>query len=78
MVRCPKACPAHAGIVVVPQQFFRRSKAQLLCINHNSNDLDMVESSHGERPSLTIRLGLETPLTQTRDFLQLLEVFLIE
>jgi len=38
----------------------------------------MVESSHGERPSLTIRLGLETPLTQTRDFLQLLEVFLID
>ena len=78
MVRCPKACPALAGIVVVPQQFFRRSKAQLLCINHNSYDLDMVESSHGERPSLTIRLGLETPLTQTRDFLQLLEVFLID
>ena len=38
----------------------------------------MVESSHGERPSLTIRFGLETPLTQTRDFLQLLEVFLID
>ena len=70
--------PPRAGIVVVPQLFFRRSRAQLLSMNHNSNDLDMVESSHGERPSLTIRLGLETPLTQTTDFLQLLEVFLIE
>ena len=70
--------PPRAGIVVVRQLFVRRSRGQLLSMNHNSNDLDMVESSHGERPSLTIRLGLETPLTQTRDFLQLLEVFLIE
>ena len=37
----------------------------------------LVHKSQLER-SLTIRLGLETPLTQTRDFLQLLEVFLIE
>jgi hypothetical protein len=34
-------------------------------MNHNANDLDLVESSNGERPSLTIRLGLETPLPWT-------------
>jgi len=45
--------------------------------NHNWKDLDIVESSNCERPSLTIRLGLETPLTRTRDFLQSLEVFFL-
>ena len=70
--------PPRAGIVVVPQLFFRRSRAQLLSMNQKSNDPDMADSSHGERPSLTIRLGLETQLPWTQDFLQLLEVFLIE
>jgi hypothetical protein len=37
--------PPRAGIVVVPQLFVRRSRGQLLSMNHNSNDLDMVESS---------------------------------
>jgi len=44
-------------------------------MNHNWKDLDIVESSQRERPSLTIRLGLETPHTRTRGFQQLLEVF---
>ena len=47
-------------------------------MNQKSNDPDMADSSHDERPSLTIRLGLETHLPWTQDFLQLLEVFLIE
>jgi len=40
-------------------------------------DLDVVESSDCESRSLTIGLGLETPLTRTRDFLQALEVFFL-
>ena len=47
-------------------------------MNHNWKDLDIVESSQREPPSLTIRLGLETPHTRTRDFQQLLEVFFFE
>ena len=36
---------------------------------------DSVISSQG--PSLTIRAGLETPLTRTPGFLQMLEVFFL-
>ena len=46
--------------------------------DHSLKDLDTVESSHSKSRSLTIGLGLETPLTRTRDFLQALEVFFFE
>ena len=46
-------------------------------MNHNWKDLDIVESSQRERPSLTIRLGLETPHTRTWGFQQMLEVFFL-
>jgi hypothetical protein len=45
--------------------------------DHSLKDLDTVESSHSKSRSLTLGLGLETPLTRTRDFLQALEVFFL-
>ena len=78
MVRCPSACASSRWHCRVAVAVFSTFKVPTLEHESHSNDLDMADSSHGERPSLTIRLGLETHLPWTRDFLQLLEFFLIE